>query len=208
MLRAALVSDALDRLGLRAQSLGWDIVPLNGTGVLAGRAYTARAEPPAAPPAVRYRGLLAALDGIGAGEVFVLASGRSDTTAFWGDLCSTACLARGAVGAITDGLARDLVALRQLGDGFPVFARGTVPYDIHLRYEIVEHGSPVWIDGVEIAPGALLVADADGVVVVPPAAEEEVLRLVAAKAEGEDLFRAAVREGMAPSAAFERYGVL
>jgi regulator of RNase E activity RraA len=67
---------------------------------------------------------------------------------------------------------------------------------------------PAVIDGVDINPGDLIVADVDGVVIVPKAAIDEVIARVEEKNSGENLFRKAVREGMAPSEAFAKYGVL
>jgi len=61
---------------------------------------------------------------------------------------------------------------------------------------------PAVIDGVDINPGDLIVADVDGVVIVPKAAIDEVIARVEEKNSGENLFRKAVREGMAPSEAF------
>ena len=64
------------------------------------------------------------------------------------------------------------------------------------------------IDGVTIKPGDLIVADLDGVVVVPKDVIEEVVRRVEEKDAGENQFRKAVKEGMSPSAAFAKFGVL
>ena len=94
----------------------------------------------------RYVGLLAALDAVGRGDVVVVASGPSDAAAVWGELLSNACLARGAVGTVTDGLIRDSAQIAELG--YPVFARGTSPLDIHGRLEVVAHGGEVTVAGV------------------------------------------------------------
>jgi len=119
---------------------------------------------------------------------------------------ATACLARGASGAIWEGFVRDLVDVRALG--FPLFGCGTVPYDMDGRLEVVGHDRPIEIDGVTIDPGALIVGDEDGVVVVPPDVEAEALATAAEKASKESEFRAAVASGMSPSEAYERFGVL
>jgi len=73
---------------------------------------------------------------------------------------------------------------------------------------VVEHNVPAVIDGVLINPGDLIVGDIDGVVVVPKDAIAEVVHRVEEKNSGENLFRKAVREGMPPSEAFAKYGVL
>jgi regulator of RNase E activity RraA len=67
---------------------------------------------------------------------------------------------------------------------------------------------PAVIDGVTINPGDLIVGDIDGVVVIPVAAIDELIARVEEKNSGENLFRNAVRDGMAPSEAFAKFGVL
>jgi regulator of RNase E activity RraA len=119
---------------------------------------------------------------------------------------ATACLARGAAGALCEGYVRDLPEVRLLG--YPLFGCGTVPYDLDGRLEVVAHGEAVEIDGVRVEPGALVVADEDGVVVVPIDVEEAVVAAAQEKAAKESEFRAAVTAGMPPSKAYERYGVL
>jgi regulator of RNase E activity RraA len=92
--------------------------------------------------------------------------------------------------------------------GFKIFATGTLPVDINGRYEVVEHNVPGVIDGVTINPGDLIVGDSDGVTIVPKGAIDAVVERVIEKNSGENLFRKAVKEGMSPSAAFAKYGVL
>ena len=67
---------------------------------------------------------------------------------------------------------------------------------------------PCEIDGVNINPGDLIVADIDGVVIIPVDLIDEVIARVEEKNSGENLFRDAVRQGMAPSEAFAKFGVL
>ncbi len=91
---------------------------------------------------------------------------------------------------------------------FKVFGVQTSPLDINSRYEVVEHNVPAVIVGVGINPGDLIVGDIDGVVIVPKGAIDEVIARVEEKNSGENLFRKAVKEGMPPSEAFAKYGVL
>ena len=163
-LRAAHVADALDAMGVRDRCISRLTQFLPGRTVV-GAAFTLSCAPPGREVTERYAGLLAAIDAVKAGDVVVVASGPSDAAAVWGELLSTVCLARGAVGAVTDGLVRDSVQTAALG--FPVFARGTSPLDIHGRLEVVAHGVEVSVAGVPVATGDTIVADADGVVVVP-----------------------------------------
>lgn len=203
---SALVSDALDALGRRNQVLGYDLVPLSGGPVLVGRAFPVRLQQVQQPPEVPYVGLLAALDAVGPDEVFVVPTGRATNVGFWGELLSTSCQARGVAGALTDGPVRDVARVHDMH--FSVFGRGTMPADINGRYEVVDHGVPAHIDGVLIQPGDLVVGDVDGVVIVPEGLVDQVSAIVEEKTRGESAFRAAVRAGMAPSAAFAEYGVL
>jgi 4-hydroxy-4-methyl-2-oxoglutarate aldolase len=205
-LTAALVSDALDRVGHHHQCLRPEIAALAPGMTTIGCAFPVTAVRVEEPPEIPYVGLLHALDEIEPDDVYVISSGGATDVALWGELLSTIAIARGAVGAVCDGYVRDSAKVRALG--FPVFARGTVPLDIHGRLEVVGHGSPVSIDGIEISHGDLLVADDDGVVVVPPEIEEAVLASAHEKGVAEDGFRKDVASGMLPSRAYELHRVL
>ena len=203
---SSLVSDALDGVGLRHQSLAPGYAPLVVDQVLIGYAFPTRLEPADVIPDVPYVGLLAALDAIGPGEVWVGATGGFRDAALWGELLSTACIASGAVGALVDGYVRDRHVIRSLD--FPVLCRGADPRDINGRGEVVAHNVTVEVDGVTVSPGDLVVGDDDGVVIVPEALIDEVVGAAVAKTSDESLFRQAVREGMPPGEAFKRFGVL
>jgi 4-hydroxy-4-methyl-2-oxoglutarate aldolase len=205
-LRAALISDALDTVGLRRQSLGADIRWLSGKGVLVGHAFTVSAGAVESVPKVPYVGLMAALDALTPGDVHVMATGRSDDYAVWGELMSIAANASGAVGMVTDGLVRDAVQVERLG--FAVFARGTTAVDINGRAEVIAHGGSIVIDGVRIEAGDLIVADRDGVVVVPTPVRDDVISLATSKGATERRFRRALATGMSASEAFARFHVL
>jgi 4-hydroxy-4-methyl-2-oxoglutarate aldolase len=206
-LTSALAADALDAIGLREQCLGHDIRPLVVSQRLIGRAFPVHSVPAIKPnPSMPYSGLMAALDDLVPGSVFVFETGRSDAAGVWGELITTACLASGVAGALTDGLIRDVAVTAR--SGFPVFSRGATPYDSKGRIDVVAHRQPVTIDCVTIAPGDLIVGDADGVCVIPASTEAEVLGLVAEKRRHEDQFRHSVRNGERVSDAFHRFGVL
>lgn len=204
--RTALVSDALDLMGLRCQSLGVGIRPLNPAAITIGRVLPVRVEPFRAEAGVPYKGLLATLDAIRPGDVVVIATGCSQAAAVWGELCQTACQAAGGLGVVTDGVIRDVASLRAAGAA--VYARGTAPTDVVGRLAFGPPIAGIEIDGVPIAADDIVVADEDGVVIVPAGVAEEILNSAAAKATQESAFREAVKAGMAPSQAFERFRVL
>jgi 4-hydroxy-4-methyl-2-oxoglutarate aldolase len=203
---SALASDSLDKLGYGRQVLNEDIKMISGSGIMMGYAFPVRLEIVNSFPEVPYVGLLKALDEVGKDQVYVTPTNRTGLAALWGELLSTACAFKGVAGALTDGPTRDLSRTDAMG--FKVFATGTLPVDINGRYEVVEHNVPCQIDGVKIHPGDLIIGDSDGVTIVPKAAIDQVVAAVIEKNSGENLFRKAVKEGMSPSAAFAKYGVL
>ena len=203
---AALTSDVLDHLGYRNQVLKSDVSMISGDGVMMGYAFPVRLEVVDTYPEVPYVGLLAALDAIQKDQVYVAPTARTGKAALWGELLSTACSFKEVAGFLGDGPSRDLARTRAMG--FKMFGTGSLPVNINGRYEVVAHNVPGVIDGVKINPGDLIVGDIDGVTIVPVAAIDKVVEMVIEKNSGESNFRKAVREGMPPSEAFAKFGVL
>lgn len=207
-LYAAVLSDVLDGLGLRNQALASAIRPLDDGLVMMGRARTAlyREVYALTPGANPYVLEIALIDDLKPGEVAVMACGGSRRIAPWGELLSTAARARGAAGCLTDGLVRDIRAIRTLA--FPVFHGGIGPLDSAGRGEVAEIDVAVEIAGVRVEPGDLVFGDADGVVVVPRAVEDEVRDRALAKVKGEDAVRKALASGESLKKVFARHGIL
>jgi regulator of RNase E activity RraA len=205
-LYSGVLSDACDAAGFRDRALGPDIRPLDETRVLVGRAKTVVWAPMFHVPERPYDLEIAAVDSLRPGEVFVMAVGRSDRIVPWGELLSTAALARGGRGAVLDGLVRDSARIRAMG--LPVFCAGRRPYDSCGRGVVVAYDVPIAIDGVPVAPGDLVFGDADGVVIVPRSAEDEVLRRAWEKVQGEDRTREALRDGRPLADVFRDHGIL
>jgi regulator of RNase E activity RraA len=120
-------------------------------------------------------GMLQAIDSGGPGSVFVMTVQDGADIAGMGGLMGTAMLARNFSGAVIDGGVRDLPQLKKIG--FPVYALGPVPSTSVGHYRFGGMNVPVVCDGVPVAPGDIIVADQDGVVVVPRARAAEVLVL-------------------------------
>jgi regulator of RNase E activity RraA len=208
-LYTAVVSDSLDAIGLRHQSLGLDIRPLDESLVLAGFAKTSRwaeVDPHLPIKANPYETEIAYLDSGKPGDVFVMSVGRHPQIVPWGELLSTACKARGALGLVTDGLVRDSRQILRMK--LPVFCTGRRPLDSAGRGEVVAFDEPITIDGVTIAPGDLIVADADGVVVVPRLRMDEVLAHAWKKVAGENRTRDALLKGKLLSEVYAEFGIL
>jgi regulator of RNase E activity RraA len=205
-LTAAVVCDALDAMGLRNQSPRLPLRPLTVPGVLIGRCRTTLWADLFEPDPRPYERELRAVDACQPDDVLICAAAGSDRSGVWGELLTTAGRNGGCVGVIVDGLVRDVTRMRAMG--FPVFARGTCVYDSKDRQRVTDLDVPVELGGVVFEPGALVIADEDGVVVVPRAAEAEAIRRAWEKVHAENEVRDAIRGGMKATAAFERYGVL
>jgi len=91
---------------------------------------------------------------------------------------------------------------------FSVWALGTSLYDSLHRQRVVDLDVTVEIGGVQFCSGDLVVADVDGVVVVPRKVEGEVVRRAWKKVHAENVTRDAIKAGMKSAAAYAKYGVL
>lgn len=205
-LYSAVVSDALDSLGLRHQSPRVPLKPLTTTGVLVGRCKTTLWTEMSHVDPSPYELELRAVDGCQADDVFIAAAGGSLRSGIWGELLSTAARRSGCVGAIIDGAVRDVTRMTEMG--FPIWARSASVYDSQDRNRVVDIDVPVEIDGVRFAPGDLVFADLDGIVVVPQEAEEEVIRRAWEKVHAENVTRKAILDGMTATEVFKKYGIL
>jgi 4-hydroxy-4-methyl-2-oxoglutarate aldolase len=204
----AVLSDCLDSVGLRNQALPSRIRPLDEALVMCGRARTAafietHDVPAGANP---YELEIALVDGLKPGDVPVFACANSLDVAPWGELLATAASVRGSAGALMDGCVRDVKAIRAMG--YPVFHGGIGPLDTKGRARVVAIDIPVLCAGVAVGPGDLVFGDADGVVVVPRAAEAEVLRLAFEKVKGEKSTLAELQRGDRLADVFARHGIL
>jgi 4-hydroxy-4-methyl-2-oxoglutarate aldolase len=205
---ASVLSDCLDQAGFRRQALPPRIRPLDEAGVLVGRARTAaymevyHVEPGENPYALE----IELVDSLRPEEVPVFACSNANRVGPWGELLSTAARARGASGAVMDGCVRDVKAIRAMG--FPVFHGGIAPLDSKGRGKVMAIDVPIECAGVEVRSGDLVFGDADGVVVVPRHAEDDVLRRAFEKVRGERTTLADLRAGHKLADVFARYGIL
>ncbi len=204
----ALLSDTLDGLGWRNQAFPSHIRCLDEELVMVGRARTGlyrdvyHVDPGKNP----YELEIKLVDDLKPGDIPVLACGKTGRIAPWGGLLTTASLARGAAGCVTDGGVRDIKAIRKRR--FPVFHGGIAPLDSKGRGEVVAIDVPVECAGVAVTPGDLIVGDADGVVCIPREVEDEVIAKAFEKVEKEDETEAALARGEKLADVFRRFGVL
>jgi len=120
------------------------------------------------------QGMLDAIDAAPPGSVYVMVLEDGLDYAGIGALMSTAMKARGLTGAVVDGSVRDTPQLARIQ--FPVYSRGTAPSTTINHYRFAGGNIPVKCAGVMVNPGDIVVADEDGVAVVPKAKAAEVLK--------------------------------
>ncbi len=208
-LYTAVLSDVLDGMGHPNQAMRPFVRPLDDDLALFGRARTglymntyavAEGENP-------YEVEIALVDDLRPDDVAVFAcGGPTHRIAPWGELLSTAARCRGAVGCVTDGLVRDVRAIRALR--FPVFHGGIGPLDSRGRGKMMAMDVPCECGGVLVRPGDLVFGDCDGVVVIPQAMAGEVIDAALAKIEGENMTRTELERGLLLREVYEKYGVL
>jgi 4-hydroxy-4-methyl-2-oxoglutarate aldolase len=185
-----VLSDALDRLGLRGVAFG--LARLAGTGRVAGRVITVTLGPAEGGVAARHL-CTAAVEQGGPGDVIVVEHHAHAQAAGWGGILSFAARDRGIEGVIVDGMARDIDEAQEFG--FPVFAAGAVPATARGRVMEVACQQPVVVRGVRVYPGDWVLADSSGVVFVPASRFEEVLAMAEGLAAREQQMIARIRAG-------------
>lgn len=205
-LYSAVVCDALDSLGLKNQSPRIQLKQWSSEKMVVGRCRTTLWADMFHTDPKPYELELRAVDSCQPDDVFIAATGSSMRSAIWGELLTTAVLNGGCVGAIVDGAVRDIRTIRELD--FPLFALGTSPYDSKDRQRVIDCNIPVEIDGVLFSPGDIVIADIDGIVVIPQDVEIEALQRAWKKVHEENEVRKAIKDGMKATTAFETFGVL
>ena len=201
----AAITDVMDEMGLQRQTLPAAIQPLTPDMRLAGYAFTARGRPHRGTPRERdqtLRRFLAMLGAVPSDSVLVLAA-NDHVAAHFGELSAEWFRARRVRGAVVDGGTRDAAYLARMR--FPTFVRYRSPQDSVPRWRVSDWGQPLTIGGVRIALGDLVVADLDGVVVVPRRVAHEVLTRCEKLVGTENAVRKAVKRGMTPLAAYEKF---
>jgi regulator of RNase E activity RraA len=169
---AASVSDALEQITGKKMYMSHRMRPIF-PAKFAGFALTVALKKEANQDPAALQGMLAAIDSGSADSAYVMSVEDGIDIAGMGGLMGTAMRARNFSGAVIDGGVRDVAYLNKIG--FPVYALGIVPSTSVHHYRFAGANVPVRCDGVEVQAGDIIVADADGVVVVPRAAAAEVL---------------------------------
>lgn len=124
--------------------------------------------------------------------------------AHMGELSSETLQFRGVRGYVVDGGCRDTAMILKMG--FRVFCRYTTPGDIAGRWVMDRLGEPIRIGPVEIRAGDYVMADLDGVVIIPAAIAGEIVDKTEEVMQRENLVRKAILQGVDPREAYLKYG--
>ena len=197
-LPTAAVSDALDKLGLPGS--------LHGLGALrpgqraTGPAFTVRYAP------VGEEGGTVGdfLDDVPAGAVVVIDNGGRTDCTVWGGIMTTVAADRRIAGTVIHGACRDTAT--SATTGYPLWSAGVFMRTGKDRVRVVEVGGPVTVDGVQVAPGDVVVADDDGVVAVPAGRWDAVRALAHQIEDVEAAIIATTRGGDTLAAARAQHG--
>ncbi len=203
-----VVSDILDELGHKHQAMHPRLRPLDPDNcTIVGRARTLRwMETDYIVEEDPYGNEIDAIDSLRPGDVAVHSTDYSGTIAPWGELMTTVCKVRGAVGCICDSMVRDCKRIMEME--FPVFYQGIGPLDSKGRGWVVAYDVPIRCGEVLVHPGDLIYSDFDGVIVVPKDVEDDVLQRAMEKVGKENLTRKELKEGKTLREVYNKYRVL
>lgn len=144
------------------------------------------------------------------GDIIVVAAHGSRLTAMWGGLMSTLSLKAGIAAGIVDGYVRDVDEIRDLN--FPLWYRGTIPRPsptaVHNRTEPVQVNVPVVVGGQVINPGDIVVADENGLAVVPQDLAADVLEGTRHQIGKERVIREKINSGASVTDLLTEFGHL
>jgi regulator of RNase E activity RraA len=199
-----VVYDVLRGRGITECVLPASIVPLDLGMVAAGPVFTVRGMPDTSVSAheslLRWTELLSRAP---KGHV-VMMQGHDAERALMGELSAETLQFRGVRGYIVDGGCRDTAFIRKIG--FPVFCDKATPRDIVGAWVPVAYDEPVSYGQVVVRPGDYVLADCDGIVVIPGAIAAEVIEAAGAAMRTEDQVRAAILSGVDPQQAYLDHG--
>ncbi|KAH8899115.1 Phosphoenolpyruvate/pyruvate domain-containing protein [Thozetella sp. PMI_491] len=177
------VSDALDKLGIPGQA--FSIMPLtNYKKTTVGPAFTVRYVPASDPPG----SVGDFVDDVPVGYFVVIDNGGRTDCTVWGDIMTQYAGLRGIAGTVIDGVCRDVD--RAISDGYPIFTAGRWMRTGKDRVQVGGINESIGVGRVRVGPCDIVVADANGVVIVP----RDRAREVAALAKRIEKSEAGIRE--------------
>ncbi|GKZ78502.1 hypothetical protein AnigIFM56816_002174 [Aspergillus niger] len=193
------ISDALDKLGIPGQALG--ILPLtNYEKVTVGPAFTVRYVPASDPPG----SVGDFIDDVAEGDFVVIDNGGRTDCTVWGDIMTQYAGLRGIAGTVIDGVCRDVN--RAIKDEYPIFTAGRWMRTGKDRVQVGGVNESVGIGKVRVNPRDIVVADANGVVIVPRHRAREVAEVAQKIEKSEEGIREMIMGGASIGEARKQLG--
>jgi 4-hydroxy-4-methyl-2-oxoglutarate aldolase len=199
-----ILNDVMRKIGLRNFVLPPEIRPLFPDRPLAGPVFTVSGHVDEAADAhtslYEWTGLLSKAR---PGHVIVCQP-HTHAVALMGELSAETLQFRGVRGYVVDGACRDIAFIQKMG--FPVCFRHHTPKDIVSFWLPDGFDLPIAIGDVRIHPGDYLLADIDGIVILPKLRAAEIVAFAEEAIGTENLIRKAILEGMDPQKAYLEFG--
>jgi len=193
------VSDALDKLGIPGQA--FSIMPLaNYKKTTVGPAFTVRYVPASDPPG----SVGDFIDDVAVGDFVVIDNGGRTDCTVWGDIMTEYAGLRGLAGTVIDGVCRDVD--RAISDNYPVFTAGRWMRTGKDRVQVGGVNESIGVGKVRVSPRDIVVADANGVVIVPRDRAQEVAALTKSIEKSEQGIREMIAGGSTIAEARQQLG--
>jgi 4-hydroxy-4-methyl-2-oxoglutarate aldolase len=203
-LYTGVVHDVMRGMGLKDFTLPHTLHPVTVARKMAGPVFTVRGKVNAkADPHETLLAWTGLLSKAKSGHVVVIAA-NDDEVAHMGELSGETLMRKGVPGVVIDGGCRDVEFLMEMG--FAVYARYATPRDIVGYWMVDATDVPVKIGKVNIAPHDYLLADRDGIIVLPRDKASEIVSAAAAATGTENQIRTAIHSGMDPQEAYLKFG--
>jgi regulator of RNase E activity RraA len=202
-LYTGVVHDVMREMGLKDFTLPHTLHAVTVAKTIAGPVFTMRGKVTKADPHETLLAWTGFLSKAKAGHVVVIEA-NDDVVAHMGELSAETLMHKGVPGVVVDGGTRDVEFL--MGMGFPVYARYHTPRDIAGYWMVDALDVPIRIGEVKIAPHDYLLADRDGIVILPRDRAAEIVSKAATALGTENQIRTAILGGMDPQEAYLKFG--
>jgi regulator of RNase E activity RraA len=185
------IADALDKVGIRGAVIG--IKPMYDCPKILGRAVTVKITAAGMVKSKHHLGVQA-IAAANLGDIIIIDNRGDLNNNCWGEILSMAAKMKGISGVVIDGAARDIDACKEFD--FPVYARGTVPITARGRIMEESFNEMVRIGDIQVRPGDIVMADINGVVIIPLEKADEVLEAAEQICEKEEAMVEELRKGV------------
>lgn len=194
------ISDALDKIGVRGAVSG--ILPMYNCPRIVGRAVTIKITAAGMLKSKHHLGVHA-IASARKGDIIVIDNHGDLQNNCWGEILSMGAKMKGVSGVVVDGAARDIDMCEEFE--FPVFARATVPITARGRIMQESFNEVIRVGDVQVRPGDIIMADINGVVVIPVEKVDEVLAAADEIFQKEAAMVAELKKGVSILAVDEKF---